>query len=107
MGEVLGESARQLPPVLDPDYQTDSPIMAVHRLWLEQPQVLAYRLQDFINGRHALCDPYLKDNGHWVLDVANNWFLRIENSEVRISYRYGQRKEFWAALKLVIEALLK
>lgn len=82
----------------------------VRKSWLQHPGDLAKRLAAIVVGvQQSVYDVYQKENGSWQLDCGNDWFMSIEGDQVSLRYRYDSAypKEFWEALKLVIEGLLR
>jgi hypothetical protein len=73
---------------------------------------LATRLAEIVCGLAASSfRPYKKENGGWVLDSGNNWFLHpierqrgaLDYGRWRLSYRYGLSDRFREALEVVVE----
>ena len=57
------------------------------------------------------CPPYQKENGTWVLNSSNDWWLRMNMDrsdgacELDYRYGYGWPEERWEAIKAKVEAL--
>lgn len=71
--------------------------------WAEKD--LALRLAEIVSGLTGTSfRPYRKENGGWVLDTSNNWFLhRLSENRWRISHRYGLPDELRGALQIVFD----
>lgn len=73
--------------------------------WTDEEN-FAYRLAEIVSGLHgSRFRPYRKENGGWVLDSGNNWFLHAfdrDKGHWRLSYRYGLSDKLREALQVVL-----
>lgn len=73
--------------------------------WTDEA-ALSTRLAEIVCGLAASSfRPYKKENGGWVLDSVNNWFLHSidqNRGRWRLSYRYGLPDRFRDALQIVV-----
>ena len=68
----------------------DRVTFTVHHLWSEES--IVQRMNRIVTGVDATPGvPYKKDNGNWVLDTGNNWFLSFnaETREATLQGRYA------------------
>lgn len=84
--------------------------------WKGYQEMIARRIAYIVVGRleleagtDKLQVPFLKENGTWVLDSGNDWFLRfLDDGGMELAYRYSTpaMEATLPALKVVIENLV-